>query len=380
MQFDPLEPRLLRSAVAYNDATGFIEVTTGRHADVVYANLRRGRLKITVNGVVDSAWRLRRVAGLQVETGRGDDTVTVAASVPLPCSLIGDSGNDTLTGANDADTLLGGAGDDSLEGNAGNDALYGGTGADHLAGDAGRDGLFGGIGDADTLDGGSGDDRFLLPESTDGAARNEDATTFSPADHDARIWFRPGDNLWSDTEVQSLDAGLQILHLTMNATQLLRMPAGFNQAFHDGDQVFLRGADSPTNAATNNRVGYVTIYNTTFAYPAFTTFVALHELGHNWDDSSHNPYWAAGHDFLTLSNWRLHTPGDPTPPGQTLSGDAFWTYATGATFETEHAKDNPYEDFADSFAAYFQHPRRHVTNPTKWTYIDAFLLNLKSTP
>ena len=59
--------------------------------------------------------------------------------------------------------------------------------------------------------------------------------------------------------------------------------------------------------------------------------------------------------------------------------------ALGRRFATRAAKFDseagfPYEDFADSFAAYFQHPRRDVTNPTKWTYIDAFLLTLKSTP
>ena len=167
----------------------------------------------------------------------------------------------------------------------------------------------------------------------------------------------------------------------MNSTQLLRMPPGFNQAFHDGDQVLLRGGDSPTDAATNNRVGFVTVYDGTFrGGPAFSTFVPLHELGHNWDESSHNPYWSAGHDFLALSNWLPHTPGDPTPPGQTLSGDTHWTYATGTAFETEHAKDNPYEDFADSFAAYLQRSRRRVANPAKWDYINAFLLDLKPTP
>ena len=159
----------------------------------------------------------------------------------------------------------------------------------------------------------------------------------------------------------------------MNATQLLRMPAGFNPVVPRRRPGLRPRRRLPHHAATNNRVGYVTIYDTTFAYPAFTTFVPLHELGHNWDESSHNPYWAAGHDFHTLSNRLPHTPGDPTPAGQTLSGDALWTYATGTTFETDHAKDNPYEDFADSFAAYFQHPRRHVTSPAKWDYINAFI-------
>src|SRR3954470_3029467 len=106
---EPLEPRTLL-AVSFNQTTGVIEVATTRRADVVYANLRRGRLKITVNGVIEAAFRLRGVAGLQVQTGKGNDAVTVAASVPLPCSLIGDSGNDTLTGADSADTLVGGGG------------------------------------------------------------------------------------------------------------------------------------------------------------------------------------------------------------------------------------------------------------------------------
>jgi hypothetical protein len=368
-------------AAAYDPDTGLIDVTTTRRADVVYANMRRGRLKITVNGALDSAWRLRRVAGLRIETGKGNDAVTVARSVPLPCSIIGDSGNDSLAGADDDDTLLGGGGDDVLTGMAGNDRLYGGPGADGLVAGDGRDALFGGIGDADSLDGQAGDDRFLLPENADGTGHFEDITTFSPAEHDARLWFHPGDNLWSDAEVQALDEGFAVLHLTMNSTQLLRMPPGFNTAFHDGDQVLVRGGDSLTDAATNNRVGYVTVYDGTFrGGPAFPTFVALHELGHNWDEATHNPYWAAGHDFLALSHWQPHAPGDPNPPGQTLSGDTHWTYATGTTFETQHAQDNPYEDFADSFAAYLQRSRRRVSNPAKWDYINAFLLDLNDNP
>ena len=129
------------AAAAYDPDTGFIDVTTTRRADVVYANMRRGRLKITINGVVDSAWRLRRVAGLRIETGRGNDTVTVALSVPLPCSILGDSGNDSLAGASDDDTLLGGGGDDVLTGMAGNDRLYGCPGADGLVAGDGRDAL-----------------------------------------------------------------------------------------------------------------------------------------------------------------------------------------------------------------------------------------------
>jgi hypothetical protein len=380
MPCEPLEPRTLLS-VTFNDTTGYVDVITTRRADVVYANMRKGRLKISVNGVLEASRRLRGVAGLFVETGRGNDTVTIATSVPLPCSLVGDSGNDSLAGANDADTLLGAAGDDVLTGMGGDDVLYGGAGDDGLLGEDGRDALFGGIGGADFLDGGAGDDRFLLPESADGTGRYEDATTNTPADHDARIWFRPGDGTWTDDQVQAIDAGLALLHLRMSSTQLLRMPAGFNTSYHGGEQVLIRGGNSPTDAAVNNRIGYLTIYDGTFAADAaFTTFVTLHELGHNWDEPSHNPWWAAGHDFYALSNWLPHAPDDPIPAGQVLSGDTQWTYAATATFATDHSRDNPLEDFADSFAAYFQHPRRHAPNPAKWDYINAFLQNLNTTP
>src|SRR4051812_45680559 len=64
MRLDTFDPRLLCS-VAFNQSNGYIEVATGRHSDVVYANMRHGRLKITVNGIVDSTWRLRGVAGLR---------------------------------------------------------------------------------------------------------------------------------------------------------------------------------------------------------------------------------------------------------------------------------------------------------------------------
>lgn len=67
----------------------------------------------------------------------------------------GTSGNNTLTGSNDADSIYGGAGDDSLRGEGGNDVLFGGSGNDTLQGGTGDDYLHGGAG-ADRLDGGAG--------------------------------------------------------------------------------------------------------------------------------------------------------------------------------------------------------------------------------
>jgi len=348
----------------------YVNGTAGNDSIYISSN-NAGTLTVNNNGTVTNytEWLVSKVV---VTAGDGNDTVYTYSNVATPIEAYGGNG---------ADNIYGGAGADYLSGGGGNDLLYGGAGADRHAAGAGRAALFGGIGARDSLDGGAGDDRFLLPESADAVTRTEDTTTFSPADHDARIWFRPGDRTWSDAQVQSIDAGLALLHLAMSSTQLLRMPSGFNTAFHDGDQVLVRGGNSPTDAATNNRIGYVTIYDGTFsADAAFTTFVTLHELGHNWDEPSHNPYWSAGHDFYALSHWLPHASGDPVPTGQSVSTDSQWTYATTTPFETDHSRANPLEDFADTFAARFLYPRPAAASPAKWDYQAAFLQSLNTTP
>lgn len=71
--------------------------------------------------------------------------------------IFGDNGNDYLVGADQADTISGGAGDDILYGQGDNDTL---------SGDDGNDKLFGGLGN-DTLEGGNGDDRLQADDGDD---------------------------------------------------------------------------------------------------------------------------------------------------------------------------------------------------------------------
>ena len=88
-------------------------------------------------------------------------------------SLDGGGGNDTIYGGRGLDTLTGGSGDDILFGGRGSDSLQGGEGNDSLYGGKGEDTLLGGLGDDflsgengnDYLIGGSGSDRFLLTSS-----------------------------------------------------------------------------------------------------------------------------------------------------------------------------------------------------------------------
>jgi Ca2+-binding RTX toxin-like protein len=83
------------------------------------------------------------------------------------------SGNDTINGSGQNDTLLRGfKGNDKIKGNAGNDTLKGESGDDTLKGGGGKDILFGGKG-ADKMTGGGGKDIFVF----DAAANKHDMIT-----------------------------------------------------------------------------------------------------------------------------------------------------------------------------------------------------------
>ncbi|MBD2451910.1 hypothetical protein H6G76_33275 [Nostoc sp. FACHB-152] len=74
-------------------------------------------------------------------------------------TIIGNNGNNTLSGTANNDLLYGYAGNDTLEGRDGKDNLYAGIGNDILRGGNGNDFLDGDLG-VDTLTGGAGKDSF----------------------------------------------------------------------------------------------------------------------------------------------------------------------------------------------------------------------------
>ncbi|MBS1890354.1 MAG: hypothetical protein JST59_03620 [Actinobacteria bacterium] len=78
------------------------------------------------------------IAGFEINTGAGDDTVTLGKTVPVPATIRGGEGNDVLTGGAGPDKLIGGPGNDELIGRAGNDLLIGGPGADVFNGGSGQ--------------------------------------------------------------------------------------------------------------------------------------------------------------------------------------------------------------------------------------------------
>jgi Ca2+-binding RTX toxin-like protein len=100
------------------------------------------------------------IGGFEVNSGAGDDSVSVAREVPIPVTLRGGPGQDRLLGGAGADKLIGGPDGDVMIGRAGADSLYGGPGDDRLIGGSGNDVLRGDSGE-DTLLGGSGSNQLL---------------------------------------------------------------------------------------------------------------------------------------------------------------------------------------------------------------------------
>lgn len=111
----------------------------------------------------------RTVRKAYMSLGDGNDLGLIDASVSVPATLIGTTGNDFLVGGSSGDTLYGGAGDDklrsgagstdSLFGGDGNDVLLGGAGTKSFLGEAGNDVVDAGSGNG-TFSGGAGDDRI----------------------------------------------------------------------------------------------------------------------------------------------------------------------------------------------------------------------------
>jgi len=155
-----------------------------------------------------------------INAGAGDDVVRGG---DLGNNIFGGEGNDTLYGGVLDDWVLGGAGDDViyannggttiggngnyLNGGAGNDSVFGAEGSDWLEGGAGVDTIIGfagddilsgggatydeeGIildnGDGDVLQGGAGDDQYLLRrgDGADIVIDRDDAALAEAADHD----------------------------------------------------------------------------------------------------------------------------------------------------------------------------------------------------
>jgi len=153
--------------------TILVQGTVGN--DTIDLSEAAGVLTVTINTVVTTYAAGSTYERVLVETGEGDDTVSLSgtpASTTVDAGagndyvdasgvtgvgviLLGGAGDDTLIGGDGADRLEGGDGLDSLYGRDGNDTLLGGTGADKL--DPG-----GALGYYDVVDGGDDPDQLNM--------------------------------------------------------------------------------------------------------------------------------------------------------------------------------------------------------------------------
>lgn len=136
--------------------------------DVRVVQLPDGSLAVEVNGhqveLTDE-----QSLNVRIESGAGDDTITIDESVARGVTVDGGIGDDTITGGSGDDTIIGGSGDDTIIGGDGADTIEAGFGADNVDGGAGDDTIDGGSG-IDVLEGGLGDDTLL------GGAGNDELT------------------------------------------------------------------------------------------------------------------------------------------------------------------------------------------------------------
>ena len=104
--------------------------------------------------------------------------LTVEGGVETFDVITGTTGNDTLDGTSGADSISGLDGDDVIDGHEGDDFIDGGPGADLIHGGTGADTILGGDGNdliytsetqddglGDSVDGGLGNDQFLIGSS-----------------------------------------------------------------------------------------------------------------------------------------------------------------------------------------------------------------------
>lgn len=310
-----------------------------------------------------------------LQGGGGQDWLFGGAGHDL---LLGGGANDNLFGEDGNDTLLGGAGDDYLLGGANDDRLIGGAGGDVLDGAEGRDGLVAGR-ETKLMKGGPGADRFL---------RLNTSTTLSDVrPEDAVVNFRDGSSAWTAEELQVVDEAFGELQSVTGSTRLLKESRG------GGELLFVKEGSHVPYLGQNEEIP---IYRRTWDYYRFkhvtrlvridrviriadfdegqaderreAALTVIHEIGHNWDSEDERA--AAGvpaaswRAFAAISQWR---PAQGMGPGHVRSGDGLEAFAASARDgffghddrasdgrSIRYGQTNVYEDFATSFAEWFQ--------------------------
>lgn len=351
-------------------------------------------------------WVLAGDGADSVYGGYGNDTLAGEAQddklygEPGEDVLYGNDGNDEMWGDNWGNPW-GGEGNDTLFGGQGNDNLHGEGGTDWLLGGEGSDGLFGGR-DArfDDLYGGPGADRFLMPAGMTGI--NEDSASDAES-VDARIIFRDSPALagvtfygqegehsfeagaWDNGQIERVDVALANLHRHTGNTRLLttadRKPMSFLAVGKQTSQGFQSGGWN-----TGTQIVFVNLPTISTSYLERTVY---HEFGHNWDAPEENRHVGA---FRAVTGW-IENPVPQVGFTASTGANDTWQYLTskeGTFARTDYGRENPYEDMATTWEAYFVNAyhggaaglaREGLTaNADKWATLDALFADLRQLP
>ncbi len=312
---------------------------------------------------------LRQDAGEQkitrpvsIKGGTGDDTIWAGYGND---TVDGEAGKDTIEGLSGNDLLRGGDGNDTLRGGDGNDRLYGGNDNDNLAGGNGNDGLYGGNG-ADTIRGDSGADRFLY--------QTGDTLPSTISSMDVKITFSDTGGVypqvaaaWTPERVEYVDDGFALLHEKTGNTKLLKMI--------DGTSITMYLADQPFGTVIDNGLylpSWILGGNT------YGLSIFIHEVGHFWDgrDTGSPANNQAISTFQQFGGW-VSNPTEAQKVGRT-EGIFGWWYLNNASFPSDYAKTNPYEDFAESMKAYFYPEHSQYLLPqARRDFFDTYFNNMR---
>jgi Ca2+-binding RTX toxin-like protein len=156
---------------AEGDGTGVITdgdrtvVNTGAGDDEVTVRVDpfTGDTLIVVNG---ETYRIPAGQEVVIRGGGGDDTITVNGGASLDLTILGSDGTDVIHGGAGDDMVLGLDGEDEVEAGSGEDRVSGGADRDYLDGQDGDDTVAGGAGD-DTVYGLEGDDALSGGDGND---------------------------------------------------------------------------------------------------------------------------------------------------------------------------------------------------------------------
>src|SRR5436309_7580806 len=112
-----IEPRWLLSAMI---TSGVLKVSGTPSADMIILTQDASFIHVKINGQeMLPAFAVGDVNTISVDTGSGDDVVTLQKSVSQSAGRV--SKPATITGGPGNDTLVGGSGNDMISGGAGND-------------------------------------------------------------------------------------------------------------------------------------------------------------------------------------------------------------------------------------------------------------------